>query len=146
MTGEGGTRFRLRMALHSLDKAHEQAAIGSWREAAMFARGAVELAAKSIAAGFFAVPKTHDPEPLVRAALSDGRFPASLRADATALLPVLARHGIAEYLSLSYGDEEKLVAPWELVTEERARAAVADAERTVALAERVAAEMFGQTG
>jgi HEPN domain-containing protein len=117
----------LRVARDNLDR-------GQWREAALFARAAVENAAKAVQSCFTNVHRTHDPDQPLADALRSPQFPAALRTRAQALLPRLAGFGMKEHIALSYGDEEKGLTPWDLVTEEKARGHLAVAEEITALA------------
>ena len=117
MTPRDSSRYRIELADSSLRVARESLDRRQWREAALFARAAVENAAKAVQACFTNVHHTHDPDQLLAEALGSSRFPAELRARAEALLPRLAG-----------------LTPWELVTEERARGHVGIAEEAAALA------------
>jgi len=134
VTPREGSRYRLKLAESSLHVARINIDGGHWREAALFARAAVENAAKAIQACFTSVHRTHEPEEPLAEALASPHFPAELRARAQALLPRLSDLGMKEHIALSYGDEEKGITPWELASEEKARGHLAVAEEAVALA------------
>ena len=134
MTPRDSSRYRLELAESSLRVARDNLDRGQWREAALFARAAVENAAKAVQACFTSVHRTHDPDQPLAEALRSPQFPAGLRARAEALLPLLSDFGMKEHIALSYGDEEKGITPWELATEEKARGHVAVAEQATALA------------
>jgi HEPN domain-containing protein len=135
-------RYRLDLAESSLRVAHDTLSRSQWREAALFARASVENAAKSIQACFSSVHRTHEPDEPLAAALKSPHFPAALRARAQALLPRLPDFGMKEHVALSYGDEEKGITPWALVTEEKARGHVAVAEEITTLARDCHAAIF----
>jgi len=143
MTGRDDSSFRLRTATMLLAKAREEASRASWREAALFARGAVENAAKAVLACLASVPKSHDPAPLLEEALRLPGFPAALAGEAQTLLPVWRRYGMAQHILLSYGDEQNLIDPWSLVTPELAGEAVSAAESAVEFAARCRTAIFG---
>jgi HEPN domain-containing protein len=142
VTGLDDSLFRLGMARTLVQKAQAAAARGEWREAALFARGSVEAAAKAVVACFTGVPRSHEPAALLRDAAAQPGFPAALRADAGRLLPVWAGYGMAEHVLLSYGDERNRIDPWSLVGEARAREAVAVAEEALSFAERCRRAVF----
>lgn len=141
MTAGGGAQYRLTLAEGSLAAARDDLARGRWRDAALFARAAIEHGAKSILACFMAVPRSHEPAAVLDEALASPGFPAALRQDAAALALQLGGYGLRAHVLLSYGDEEHGVDPWSLVTEDRARTDVSVAEATVALAHRCAGAM-----
>ncbi|HEY3354414.1 MAG TPA: hypothetical protein VGQ83_14275 [Polyangia bacterium] len=143
MTAEQDARFRLGLARKLLERARDEVTRGSWREAALFGRGAIENAAKAIVACFAAVPRSHEPSALLAGALADPRFPAAHRAAAATLLPRLAGHGMAEHVLLSYGDERNRIDPWSLVTAQHAGETIAAAAETAALADAVLADVLG---
>jgi HEPN domain-containing protein len=128
--------LRLRSAEASLDA-------GRWADAALFARGSVENAAKAVLACFHTVPRTHEPAEVLRTALGLPAFPPAVDARARSLLPSLGRYGLARHLELSYGDERNFVSPEALVSEADARLAVADARATLQLATDVRQMVLG---
>jgi HEPN domain-containing protein len=132
VTPQGSARYRLDLAKHSLAGARDNLDRSNWRDAALFARAAVEHGA--MLASFSAVPRAHEPSAVLRAALAAPRFPDPLRERAAALMPELERLGAREHIELSYGDEEHGIDPWSLVTEPRATHHVDVAQRVVALA------------
>ncbi len=134
MTPEVGAPYRFGLAERSLDSAQDNVTRGRWRDAALFARAAVENAAKAILACFGVVPHTHEPGQILLLATQSSQFPAELRNRAAALMPDLPAYGVREHVLLSCGDEEHGIDPWSLVTEERARGHVRMAETMVALA------------
>lgn len=142
MTGRDDSAFRLHMARMLTGKAREALARGDWREAALFARGAIESAAKAILACFTSVPRSHEPGDILREALAQPRFPEPLRAEGALLAGVWVAYGTAEHVLLSYGDERNRVDPWSLVTEARAREVVATAETAVDFAARCITSVF----
>lgn len=133
MTPRQGALYRLQLADLSLDSARDNLARGKWRDAALFARAAVENAAKAIESCFTSAHRTHEPGLSLAEALRSPNFPTQLRSRAQALLPRVAPLGMKEHVELAYGDEDKGITPWRLVTERRARDHVAVAEEIVAL-------------
>jgi HEPN domain-containing protein len=123
------------MAAKSLSLAEGEISAARWREAALFARAAVEHAVKAVAAAFGPVPRSHEPGKILDASLADPRFPDCMREDAAALRPSLDAYGMAEHVTLSYGDEQALVDPWTLVSEAHALESVRVARRAVGFAD-----------
>lgn len=143
MTGRDDSAFRLGMARMLAERARAAVARGEWREAALFARGAVEAAAKAVLACFTGVPRSHEPAALLRDAANQPGFPDALRGEVARLVPLWAGYGMAEHVLLSYGDERNRIDPWSLVGDARAREAVAAADEAVAFAERCRVAVFG---
>jgi HEPN domain-containing protein len=143
MTGQDESAFRLRSAQKLLEKADEEASRASWREAALFARAAVENAAKAVLACFTTVPKTHEPALVLEEAVRLPGFPAALVPEAQSLLPIWRRYGMSQHVLLSYGDEQNLLDPWSLATPGLAREALAAAQTAVGFAARCRAAVFG---
>jgi hypothetical protein len=79
---------------------------------------------------------------VLREAVVEPGFPDHLRSRAESLIPRLVGLGRKEHILLSYGDEGKLITPWELVTEERARHHLALAEETTTLAQSCLEALF----
>jgi HEPN domain-containing protein len=113
-----------------------------WREAALFARGAVEASAKAVVACFTGVPRSHEPAAMLRDVRGLPEFPEALRGEAESLVDSWTAYGMAEHVLLSYGDERNRIDPWSLVTEARAADAVDAAGEAVAFAERCRAVVF----
>lgn len=143
VTAEEESRFRLRMARQFRAKAREAAERSDWREAALFARGAIEAAAKAVIACVASVPRSHEPAQILRAALSSPAFPPTLQPEAKALMPRWSRYGMQEHVLLSYGDEQSHQDPWSLVTEERARRTLEAAEEALEFAQRCRDSIIG---
>ena len=93
MTPRESARYRLELADRALKVARESLDRSEWREAALFARAAVEHAAKAVMACFAAVSRTHDPQAALGPALANPAFPAALRDRAEELSPRLATLG-----------------------------------------------------
>lgn len=136
MTPKDEAGYRIALAEMRLRSAEGSLSAGRWADAALFARAAIENAAK-------AVPRTHEPAEVLRTALGLAAFPATANARARSLLPALDRYGLARHLELSYGDEQNFVSPEALVSESDARTAVADCRATVQLAVDVRALALG---
>jgi HEPN domain-containing protein len=122
------------LAERSLERGRDNHQRRQWRDSALFSRASVEHAAKAILACFAAVPRTHEPARLLRAALEAEGFPAELRARAGDLLAELEGFGMQEHILLSYGDEEHGIDPWSMVDEVRATGHLRIAHATTALA------------
>lgn len=74
VTSQDDSAYRLRLASTFLQKG---------REAAMFARGSIENAAKSVLACLTGVPRSHEPGALLEEALAQPTFPSALRVRST---------------------------------------------------------------
>jgi len=83
--------YRIALAELRLRSAEESLRGGRWADAALFARAAVENAAKAVLASFQTVPRTHEPTEVLRAALALPAFPRAVEPRARALLPSLQR-------------------------------------------------------
>ena len=134
MTPKDEAGYRIALAEMRLRSAEESLRGRRWADAALFARAAVENAAKAVLACFQSVPRSHEPAEVLRAALALPAFPQAADRLARSLLPSLARYGLARHLELSYGDEKNFVSPEGLVGEPEARLACADAMTTLQLA------------
>jgi HEPN domain-containing protein len=126
-----------------LRKAEEAESRGDWREAAVFARAAIENAAKAVVACFTSVPRSHEPGELLEHAAGLPQFPWAMRNEARALAVAWRAHGMSEHILLSYGDERNHIDPWELVTPESARATVSHARDAADFAARCAQAVLG---
>lgn len=142
MTARDDSAFRLHMAATLTRKAREALDRGDWREAAMFARGAVEAAAKSVLACLVNVPRSHEPADLLDGALQQPGFPEALAEEARQLVDLWRGYGMEQHILLSYGDERNRIDPWSLVTEKHARMAVSDAEAAAGFADRFRGAAF----
>ncbi len=143
MTGREDSAFRLDMGRRLFAKAREAGARQDWRESALFARGAIESAAKSILACFSTVPRSHEPGAILDRALDIPAFPGALRTEAVALSGAWDAYGMQEHVLLSYGDEANRIDPWSLVTEQRSAEAIEEASRAIDFASRVRTTVFG---
>lgn len=134
MTPKDEAGYRIVLAGMRLRSAEASLRGGRWADAALFARAAVENAAKAVLACFQSVPRTHEPTEVLRTALSLPAFPQAVEPQARSLLPSLQRYGLARHLELSYGDERNFVSPEAMVNEQDSRTAVADAHAILQLA------------
>jgi len=133
MTARDGLQYRLGIADSSLEVAQQALAAGIWWLAGQQSQMCVENAAKAACAHFSAVPRTHDAGRLLLALLETSQ-PSPEQAPVLAELAQLAaRYGHEAHARFSYGDEEELKGPAELISEDEAREAVADAARAVEL-------------
>jgi HEPN domain-containing protein len=144
MTGRDDARYRSGLSQRSLSLSRDELATGRPREAALFARGAIEHAIKAIGACFGPVPRTHEPGHVLDAATASSAFPAELRPRAAALRPKLDAYGTAEHLLLSYGDGKARIDPWTLITRTHAEESVLVAGESVDLADDCIAILFGR--
>ena len=143
MTSVDAARYRLGLAVRSLESARANLSRSAWRDSALFSRAAIEHGAKAILACFAVVPRSHEPAQILRLALGSAKFPEELGKRTEGLATIIVPYGIQEHLLLSYGDEEHHVDPWSLVTEDRARASESAAAEVVALAEECLTTRFG---
>ena len=74
MTAQDGAHFRLDLGVRSLAGARENLARDNWRDAALFARAAVEHGARAVQSCFSAAPRSHDPDEILEIALGDPRL------------------------------------------------------------------------
>ena len=130
------------MATTLSNKADAAFGRGEWREAALFARAAIENAAKAVLGAFASVPRSHEPRDILSEAVKLPGFPPGRRAEAQGLAESLAGYGMEQHILLSYGDETNHVDPWSLVTRAAAEAALGDAVRSVRFAESVFGDVF----
>lgn len=143
MTSRDDSAYRLRMAETLATKAREALSRGDFREAALFARSAVENAAKAILCCFTSVPRSHEPAELLARAVGFAEFPEQLKEWAARLVEPWRSYGMQEHVLLSYGDEQARVDPWSLVGEEHAREALAAADEACRLAASCREQLFG---
>jgi len=92
MIGADSALYRLRVAEGFLNEARQDMSLRRWRSVMDNAQLAVENAAKAVLALLGPVGRTHNPAPLLRQALRDGRLAISLL-DADSGVPVVHRPG-----------------------------------------------------
>jgi HEPN domain-containing protein len=85
MTGQEESSYRLRVATTLSNKADAAFGRGEWREAALFARAAIENAAKAVLGAFASVPRSQEPRDILSEAVKLPGFPAGRRTEAQRL-------------------------------------------------------------
>jgi HEPN domain-containing protein len=145
MTGKEEAAYRFRVAATLVVKAEGALGRQEWREAALFARAAIENAAKAVLGVYASVPRSHEPGDILQEAASLPAFSASLREEALALAARFRGYGMEQHILLSYGDEAHHVDPWSLVRRESAEDGVADARLATDFASRCIELAFGGT-
>ncbi|MBM4083529.1 MAG: HEPN domain-containing protein [Planctomycetes bacterium] len=130
-------RYRLILAEGFVGEAREDMSLRRWRSCVDNSQLAVENAAKVALALLGPVAQVHEPAPLLRKALAEGRFPSPVRTRAEGLAQCSERLGADVHIEVSYGNEEESKTPWELFGETEARGALHVAEEAVRLAKEV---------
>lgn len=146
MTGQEEASYRLRVASTLLSKAEGALSRGEWREAALFARSAIENAAKAVLGAYASVPRSHEPADILMEVAALPAFPSELQGEARSLAVAFGGYGMEQHILLSYGDETNHVDPWSLVTREAAERSVKDAGTAVEFAARSTRAAFGDSG
>ena len=127
--------YRLRLAEGYVQEASEDLTLKRWRSCVDNSQLAAKNAAKAALALLGPVGRTHNPAPLLRQALGDGRFPAELTGDVQRLAETAELLGPPVPISTDYGDEDARLTPWELLAESDAGSALSMAEEAVAKAQ-----------
>ena len=130
-------RYRLNLARGFLAEGEQDVHLRRWRSAVDNAQLAVENAAKSVLALVVPVGRTHHPAPLLREAIDAGLFAEHVVPSVLRLAECAEQLGYDIHVQTAYGDETAGATPWELFGEEDAQEAIALAQESVALAERV---------
>jgi HEPN domain-containing protein len=126
--------YRLRVAEGFLDECRQDVALNRWRSAVDNAQLAVENAAKAVLALIAPVGRTHNPAPLLRQALDEGRFDVTQQSAVQRLAECAEVLGFDIHVQTDYGDEFQGLTPWELFDAQEAGEALALAEEAVNLA------------
>jgi HEPN domain-containing protein len=127
--------YRLRVAQGFLDESRQDITLTRWRSAVDNAQLAVENATKAILALVAPVGRTHNPAPLLRHALDEGRFDVAHQAAVERLAECAELLGFDIHVQTDYGDEFQGLTPWELFDAEEAGEALATAEEAMNLAQ-----------
>mgnify|MGYP001773606282 CR=1 FL=1 len=114
-------QYRLTLATGFLEEARQDVALHRWRSAMDNAQLAVENAAKGMLALIGPVGRTHQPAPLLREAVQQGRFPVSQHENVRRLAELAELLGPDIHMQTDYGDEGGGLTPWELFDEVDAR-------------------------
>jgi HEPN domain-containing protein len=126
--------YRLRIAQGFLDESRQDVALNRWRSAVDNAQLAVENAAKAVLALIAPIGRTHNPAPLLRQALDEGRFDVAQQSAVRRLAECAELLGFDIHVQTDYGDEFQGLTPWELFNDHEAGEALAIAEEAVNLA------------
>ena len=129
--------YRLRIAQGFLEESRQDLGLSRWRSAVDNAQLAVENAAKAVLALIAPVGRTHNPAPLLRQALDEGRFDSAHQAALRRLAECAELLGFDIHVQTDYGDEFQGLTPWELFDAQEAGEAVDIAEEAVGLAQAV---------
>lgn len=127
--------YRLRIAYGFLNESRQDLALNRWRSVVDNAQLAVENAAKAVLALVAPVGRTHNPAPLLRQALDEGRFDVAQQSAVQRLAECAEILGFDIHVQTDYGDEFQGPTPWELFNDQEAGEALALAEEAVSLAE-----------
>jgi len=127
--------YRLRIAQGFLDESRQDVTLGRWRSAVDNAQLAVENATKSVLALVAPLGRTHNPAPLLRQALDEGRFDSTQRVAVRRLAECAELLGFDIHVQTDYGDEFQGLTPWELFDAQEAGEAFAIAEEALRLAQ-----------
>lgn len=130
-------RYRLRVAQGFVQEARQDLDLQRWRSCVDNSQLAVENAAKALLALSGPVGRTHNPAPLLRAALSENRYPPALRATVERVAECAELLGPDVHIESDYGNEVSGQTPWDLFGEADARRAYALADEAVGLAAEV---------
>ena len=142
MNCEREAQHRLGIACRLLAEAEQDAQLGRWRSCAANSQHGVEQAAKAVLACYGPVPRTHDVHVNLGKLVRSGR-PTAVDAERVERLAAIAkRHGREQHMRVTYGDEDGLVSPYELIDEAEAREGVADAAEACELARQVVEARF----
>jgi HEPN domain-containing protein len=126
--------YRLRLAQGFLGESRQDITLSRWRSVVDNAQLAVENATKAVLALVAPVGRTHNPAPLLRQALDDGRFGVANQVAVERLAECAELLGFDIHIQTDYGDEFRSLTPWEIFDAEEAREALAMAEEAVSLA------------
>jgi len=127
--------YRLRVAYGFLNESRQDFSLNRWRSAVDNAQLAVENAAKAVLALVAPVGRTHNPAPLLRQVLDEGRFELAYQGAVQRLAECAEILGFDIHVQTDYGDEFQGLTPWELFNDQEAGEALAIAEEAVNLAE-----------
>lgn len=137
MNGSEHARYRLNLARGFLTEGEQNMQLGRWRSAVDNAQLTVENAAKAALALMMPVGRTHHPAPLLREAIDAGLFAEDVVPSVLRLAECAEQLGYDIHIQTDYGDETAGATPWELFGEEDAQEAIALAQESLALVERV---------
>ncbi len=125
--------YRVNLAEGFLNEAREDLAVKRWRSCVDNSQLAVENAAKAALAMVGPVGQTHNPAPLLVAALQENRFQLSVREQVKQLAEYAKELGPEIHVKSDYGDEQNWQTPWQLFGEEDAKHLFELAEKAVRL-------------
>lgn len=130
-------RYRLQLAQGFLEEARQDLGLNRFRSCVDNAQLSIENATKTVIALFGPVAKTHEPWRELTTLLARGIIPQQLRQQVERLESLAARYGLQEHFLTDYGDEVRLLSPWQLFDREDAAEALETAETCLALAEEI---------
>ena len=130
-------QYRLTIAQGFRAEARQNLAATQWRACVEHCQLSVENAAKAALALIGPVPRTHDPATTLHRALGQNRFPEAARAGVERLAALAGQLGADVHIAISYGDEDALQSPWDLIEERDALEAMEFADDACRLAEQL---------
>ena len=142
MTCEREARHRLGIACRLLGEAEQDADLGRWRSCAANAQQAVEHAAKAVLACYGPVPRTHDVHVNLRKLAQTEAGASGEGERIERLSAVAAAYGREQHMRVTYGDEDDLVSPYDLIDEAEGRQSAADAREACELAQQIVESRF----
>lgn len=134
MTADKDLEYRRGIAETSLREAEAALQRETWWLAGQQGQMAVENAAKAVCAHFGPVPRTHDVEGPLSAVLEHAELTSQQSFAIEGLTVLVKQYGREAHIRFSYGDEENLKPPAELITRVEAERAVEAARRALELA------------
>lgn len=129
--------YRLELAEGFLGEARQDLDLDRFRSCVDHAQLSIENAAKAVIALFGPVGKTHEPWRELKTLLDKEVIPQQLREHVERLVTLAARYGLKEHFLTDYGDEVRLLSPWQLFDQEDAAEALETAETCFALAREI---------
>lgn len=143
MNSEREARHRLGIARQLLGEAQQDADMARWRSCAANSQQAVEHAAKSVLVCYGPVPRTHDVHANLRRLMRTITAATPMVIERVEQLSEIAKaYGREQHMRVTYGDEDALVSPYELIDEAEARQSVADAREACELARQIIEARF----
>lgn len=134
MNAPSEASFRLRLADGFLGEARQDYGLERWRSCVDNSQLAIENSAKAVLALLGPIGRTHNPAPILRAALQSGAFGDLDLSAIETILEHAELLGPDIHVRSDYGDEAGGLTPWELFDGDDARHSLTWAEEAAALA------------
>ncbi|MGD8238665.1 MAG: HEPN domain-containing protein [Armatimonadota bacterium] len=142
MTCEREARHRLDIACRLMGEAEQDAELGRWRSSAANGQQALEHASKAVLACYGPVPRTHyvhvNLQNIVRTSTAGPDNAERIQR----LSAIATGYGREQHMRVTYGDEDELVSPYDLIDEAEGRQSAADAREACELAHRIVDSRF----